>query len=187
MINVAAFESDHLGEAVLRGSIQLAVVCYLVRVAILLRGRQSEWPTVAECAVWTLGCAFYLIHLYAAFAHVHFWSHAAAVQHTAEETARVTGIRRGDGVWVNYVFTIIWVADCLRLITARLRHQKTNRRINRGTQIIFAFIVFNATVVFGPAVYRWLLLPVVAILWWMHRLAGRPSLKRPDDRNHEPN
>lgn len=157
-------------------SVRLSVIFYLLRLFLFLRnGTLQEWrarvPSTTELLLWTSGCVCYIAHVALAFEYEHHWSHQSALQHTAEETARVTGIARGEGVWVNYLFTIIWVADVARLSVARIRNKPTWKRIDLGVQFFFAFIVFNATVVFGPTLYRILAVPIGLALY----LATRPK------------
>ena len=156
---------DEFGDAALVWSVRLAVLSYLLGIVTLLRNHASDRvPTRSECLFWTLGCLAYLTHVVLAFEYRHDWSHQSAWQHTATETERMIGIRRGDGIWVNYLFTLIWIVDAARLVTARARGRETNRIVDLTIHTLFAFIIFNATVVFGPALYRWLAAPVAIAL-----------------------
>jgi hypothetical protein len=73
-------------------------------------------------------------------------------------------------VWVNYVFTLVWVADATWWWC---RPAETPRRAGRAMVLhgFFAFLFFNSTVVFGP----WFWKPVgagVAVLAgvaWMRK------------------
>lgn len=151
-----------LGESMMRWTVRLAVVLYLARLWILV-GKCSKAtipPSRLECCLWTGALAAYLIHVLLAFHVVHNWSHRQAWLHTAAETQRMTGIYRGDGVWVNYVFTLLWSADAVRLWIARRRDKVTAYGPKLLWHAFIAFIVFNATVIFGPPMYRWLVVPV---------------------------
>ena len=84
------------------------------------------------------------------------------------------GVRRGEGLWVNYVFSLAWLIDCGRLTRANLSQQITSPRLDIAIHLFMAFIVFNATVVFGPNLYRWLAAPVAivfVVLWRKRRIA----------------
>ncbi|MCG8653889.1 MAG: hypothetical protein MI861_28880 [Pirellulales bacterium] len=144
---------------------RVAVLFYLLRVGLKLSRRGNGLvPELSDCMLWSLGCVFYLAHVILAFTFVHQWSHQQALDHTAAETARLTGWSRGEGLWVNYGFTVIWIADSFRITRAYLKRKPTSRRIDQLVGYFFAFIVFNATVVFGPAIYRYLAIPVGLIL-----------------------
>ena len=152
------------GESLLVWTIRLSLACYLARLFVVARhGWTARIPLKGECVFWTIGCAFYLVHVACAFAFAHDWSHANAIEHTAIETQRITGVRRGEGLWVNYLFTLVWFADTARIGIAHLRQRPTNRKTDIAVHAFFGFIFFNATVVFGPSGYRWAAVVVVAI------------------------
>jgi hypothetical protein len=132
---------------------RLAIGCYLARV-ILFCLRPSPGaanPSLVECLLWTTGWLIYLVHVAAAFHLVHHWSHAHAWDHTAQQTAAVTGWHWGGGLPVNYLFTLLWTIDVARLWIEFSRGRPVVPRWWGATvQGVFAFLVFNATVVFGP-------------------------------------
>ena len=158
---------QQMGESVMLWSVRIAVLLYLLRVALVLRNRhRTRVPSSRECWLWTIGCFSYVIHVILAFHFVHNWSHDQAWQHTAIETDRMTGIGRGEGLWVNYLFTVVWLADVLRLWAAHLHAKDLNRTMSLLVHMFIGFIVFNATVVFGAAIYRYLAIPVAILLGW---------------------
>lgn len=160
---------EHLVQQLARWAIRVAVTMYVCRIARELYERNdlaARWiPSRAVLLFSVAGCGFYLIHVALAFEGFHDWSHDAAVRFTAEETQRVLGIERGEGVWVNYAFTLIWIADCIRLALARHRDLPTKLWHDGTIHVVFAGMMFSATVVFGPSIYRWLALPV-AVIWF---------------------
>ncbi len=168
---------ESTGESLMRWTVRVAVVMVLIRAAYRLRNRPAlSIPTRIECWLWGCGLLAYLAHVALAFHYVHGWSHHDAWQHTADETARVTSIRRGDGLWVNYLFTAIWLGDLGRLAWAHFRRRPTSRRFDLAIFFLFTFMIFNATVVFGSAFYRILAIPAAALLgwsWW----AGRHNIR----------
>lgn len=160
------------GELLLRLTIRVAVACYVCRIVLQIDGRFRSSST-AQCVSWAVGCLFYLLHVAIAFAFVHDWSHTSALEHTASETARMTGLRRGEGLWINYLFSAVWIADVARICIARVRGQSTNVRVDYLAACFFAFIFFNATVVFGPAFYRWLAFPIGLLLTLVWKRSSR--------------
>jgi hypothetical protein len=104
---------------------------------------------------WTIACALYLVHVWAAFQFNHGWSHAAAYQHTASQTAQVTGIRWGGGLYFNYVFTAIWIADVSWWWRGLASYRNRSVWINRTIHWFFALMFFNAAVVFATGFVRW--------------------------------
>ncbi len=140
-------------ELILRWSVRLAVGCYFARVLLdVRRPLPSEVGPTRTWArrFWTIGCLLYLVHVIAAFGGVHHWSHAQAYRHTAMTTAATTGIAWGGGLYVNYAFSLVWMVDVaawwIRGVDFPYRHVVYSRAV----QSLFAFMMINATVVFGP-------------------------------------
>ena len=92
---------------------------------------------------WTLGCAFSVLHIAVAFHLGHGWSHRAAWEHTRE----VGGY--GDGVFVNYAFVLVWLADVLWAWVAINSYLARPGWLKWSVIGFLAFVVFNAAVVFG--------------------------------------
>src|SRR4051812_3553647 len=98
------------GELLTRLTIWLALVLYAAGAVLLLVARgQAHRIAIARWA-WTLGCFFFLAHVWSAFAFFHGWSHAAAYAETARQTEAMTGIRSGAGLYLNYAFGAAWLA-----------------------------------------------------------------------------
>jgi hypothetical protein len=136
----------------------------VLSVALWLKHRDP-----AARITWTLGGAFYLAHVAAAFQFHHHWSHLAAYQETARQTAEVFGANWGGGLYFNYAFTLIWIADVFWWWRTGLDGYRARPRWVTGTvHSFFGFMFFNATVVFGSGFMRWfgvasmLILAVVA-------------------------
>ena len=108
--------------------------------------------------IWSLGFVFFLLHLAAAFEFVHDWSHQAAWDHTSEQTFQLTGLRWGGGVYFNYLFAMVWFCDVLLWWWKGSPWRTRHRSYRYFVHFYFAFIVFNATVVFGPPFWRYVAL-----------------------------
>ena len=152
MISLELFNSSY-GELVTRWTVRLAVLAYFVGAA-LRAGHGSSGQQKLAGAVWTMGSMFYLAHVACAFQFFHHWSHAAAYQRTAEQTAAVTGWNWGGGLYFNYVFTAVWLADTVMLWLSTSYGPGT-RWLEAAIQVFLWFMVFNATVVFGHGLVRW--------------------------------
>lgn len=142
---------DDFGPTLVRWTVRLAVACYAVRV---LADAADVGSLRLRRSLWTIGLVFYLAHVAAAFHVVHHWSHAAAWEETARQTAAVTGWNSGVGLWVNYAFTLLWFIDVVAWWMVGPDHPRRFRRVFAGIQTVFAFIIFNATAVFGPVFWR---------------------------------
>ena len=133
------------GELLTRWTVRIAVALYFASLAT--RGFSPRWSRVA----WTIGCLTYLLHVACAFEYYHHWSHAEAYAFTAQQTAAVVGLDGGGGLYVNYAFTLVWLADVIWWWTVG----SLPRAIEWAVQGFLGFIVFNATVVFADGFSRW--------------------------------
>jgi hypothetical protein len=133
------------GELLTRWTIRIAMALYVASLAT--RGFSPRWSRVA----WTAGCGFYLAHFICAFTYFFHWSHAEAYAFTARTTAEVVGLDWGGGLYINYVFTLVWLADVCWWWTDRPRP----RWIGWAVHLFMGFIAFNATVVFATGFSRW--------------------------------
>ncbi|MBT6495792.1 MAG: hypothetical protein HOL01_14685, partial [Planctomycetaceae bacterium] len=145
-----------MGELLTIWTVRLAVGCYLGRylldampAADNRRQRQSRW-------LWTVGCLLYLMHVVCAFAFFHDWSHDRAYAHTASQTQEVIGWNWGGGLYVNYLFTIVWIADVIRQWNCIGNGTRSSRLPDLAMQSLIAFMVINATIVFGPPFWKWI-------------------------------
>jgi hypothetical protein len=106
---------------------------------------------------WTGGCVCLWLHLGAAFHFYHDWSHRAAYEDTARDTAVAIGAPLGEGVYLNYLFVAVWTADAIswwrRGPLAPLVRPAWHNWLVHGYLL---FIVFNATVTFGEGALRWI-------------------------------
>ena len=124
----------------IRGTAWLAFALYIGAEA-----KKSRWLNA-------LGCALLLFHIAAAFQFKHDWSQSAAYADTARQTAALTGWNWGGGLYINYLFALLWVWQVVG------SWRKGQIAISSQTWIVrgfFLFMFLNAAVVFvhGPA--RW--------------------------------
>ncbi len=122
--------------------------------------------------LWTLGCVVLWIHVGCAFHFQHHWSHAAAYIHTAEQTAAMTGVDWGGGVYFNYLLMLLWAGDALWWWLASNSYRQRPVAVNRLVVGFILFMAFNATVIFGSGAPRWIALAVWGVL-----LLDRPKTK----------
>jgi hypothetical protein len=157
------------GELATRWTVRLALAGFFLGGAIRAQRRPRERQRIGQTA-WMLGCLFYLAHVACAFHFYHGWSHAAAYRHTAEQTAAVVGWNWGGGIYVNYVFTLVWMADAVAWFWRGSR--EIPGWLEAGTQGFLWFMVFNATVVFGHGSIHWFGLAGCGWLlaWWSRRI-----------------
>jgi hypothetical protein len=144
------------GEQLTVWTIRVALACYGLSVSaqLLAVGRDS-WRRGARW-FWTLGCVIYVVHVLVAFHFYHHWSHAALFEHTARRTAEVVGAPVGHGVYVSYLFTVLWMVDAFEWWRGGVtRYAKRSLWFTASLHGFFAFIVFNGTVIFESGPIRW--------------------------------
>jgi hypothetical protein len=91
------------------------------------------------------------------FELAHHWSHQAAIEHTEE----ISGF--GPGLYVNYLFILVWIADVAWSWIALDRYRARSNWVNGLIIGFMGFIVFNAAVVFGHGVLRWVSAVLLAL------------------------
>ena len=112
-------------------------------------------PSTAARALWTVALAAYLVHVVRAFDAVHGWSHARAFADTARQTAELFGVSSGAGLWLNYLFTVVWCGDVAWWWAAPRGYVARPIGCTAAIHAFLAFLFFNATVVFGRGFSRW--------------------------------
>ena len=159
-------------------TILAAAALYAVSVIAWLRRRDRS----ARLA-WTIACLLYLAHVACAFNFYHHWSHSAAYEDTSRRTAELLSMHWGGGIYFNYVFTVVWMMDVIWWWRGLALYRKRPRWMNASVHAFFAFMFFNATVVFAAGPVRWLGLlatAALAFVWWQGRFrnADRASSDR---------
>lgn len=105
-------------------------------------------------ALYTASLALALAHVVLAFHLTYAWNHDAAMLETARQTASVTGWAWGGGVYVNYAFLALWVAD------ASWWWASPSSRARRGPAVeatrigLFVFMFVNGAIVFAAGIGR---------------------------------
>lgn len=130
-----------------------AVVAFCLAAWLLAaRGdRRTERGFRVWRSVWTAACAALAIHIPVAMHFEHGWSHAAALEHTAQQTHDVVGIDWAGGLYFNYGMLLLWTVDVGLLWQQREQIPAQRHWISRLNEYVCAFMILNATVVFGPA------------------------------------
>lgn len=140
-------------------TVRLACLFYFAALAAWITGRRGP-----ARAAWTAGLLFYLLHVAAAFSFHHHWSHAAAYRETARQTAELFGFDWGGGIFFNYVFTAIWMADAAWLWLRPESYYRRARAVSAAMHGFLAFMVINGAIVFATAPMRWASLAACLLL-----------------------
>jgi O-antigen ligase len=104
--------------------------------------------------MWTLSCAVFLLHVCCAFQFYHHWSHADAYESTAVHTEETVGVHTGAGLYLNYLFALLWPTDVAWWWRDPVSYAEQPRWLVWTFGVFFAFMAVNATIVFGGLVAR---------------------------------
>jgi len=151
------------------GTVRVALLLY-VAALVVSTGRSDGGGRLAR-ALWSAGMLAYLAHVVAAFQYVHHWSHQAAVVETARQTRELFGMDTGVGIWFNYLFTGVWVADAAWWWLDPFGHLRRPLLVSAAVHGFMAFMFFNGAVVFAHGLSRWIGLAATLLfpVWWMWR------------------
>src|SRR5262249_40927465 len=143
------------GELITRWTARAALLLYAG--SLLVRGLEDNRRDRLHLSrwLWTAGCLVFLAHVVCAFEFVHHWSHSAAYAYTARQSAEITGRNWGGGLYLNYLFTLIWLADTGWWWLSAKSYESRPRWIDWPVPAFLAFMAFNATVGFAAGLTRW--------------------------------
>ena len=150
-------------ELAVRGSIAGATASWAL--AEWLRWRQPSRGAGARGA-WTAGAALMVLHALAVFHYVHHWSQDAALEHTARQTAALTGLDWGGGLYVNYAFIALWVGDALLWWRDRALYERRSIVLRDTLLAIFLFMFVNGGIVFAQGPARLWSIAAVGVVSW---------------------
>ena len=143
-------------------------------------GGRPRWAWWAFAA----GLVSTIVHTLLAFDLVHDWIHDDAVRSTAMQTEAVFGVAAGWGVYVNYAFLGIWLADLWWWRAAPAG------RIRPGVltwtlRAFYMIVIFNGAVVFATGAGRLLGAAIVGWLCfvWTPGRKFTPALSAPHRRS----
>lgn len=151
------------GEWLTRNFVRLALAWYAAALVLMMRLGPCDWAAATPGGrlarwCWTWGIVTFLVHLSAAFHFYHRWSH----QHAFERTREVGGV--GEGIYVSYVFTVLWAADAAVWWLRPQAYATRSRWIGRSLHAFMLFIVFNGTIVYEAGPIRWVGAAAFALL-----------------------
>ena len=117
------------------------------------------------------GALLCVVHIVIALGSRHHWSHDAAVRATARQTAAVYGVEWGGGVYVNYVFVAVWLAELWQWRAQPVKYLARSPAAQWRLRAFFIIIIVNAAVVFAAPSHRvaGIVLTATLLLIWMWR------------------
>jgi hypothetical protein len=122
----------------------------------------------AGVVCWALGEArrsrLWWIHSIAAFSLFYGWSHETARRLTAQQTAALTGVDFAGGIYVNYLFLSVWLADAAWWWASPGTYAQRPRALSLSIRGFIFFIIINGAVIFADGLARLVGVVCVAIV-----------------------
>jgi hypothetical protein len=146
------------------GSIALAVALWAVAEIAGSRG------------LWTAALALTLFHSVAAFHTFYGGSHAVARQETARQTAALTGVDFSGGIYVNYLFLVVWSVDAAWWWALPAGYARRPRWLSAAIRGFIFFIILNGALIFADGWARVVgaaAVSAVVIAWFLKRSSRR--------------
>ena len=153
--------STQLAEDWTRQTVRVSLLFYAVAAFVMLGLTPHDWAGRRGHDVriaWSLAWAAYIVHLGFA-AEFHGYSHAAAIEHTAQRTGGY-----GHGIFVSHLFTLIWTLDLLWWWWWPRGYAERPLALGIAWHAFAAFLWFNATVVYETGLIRAVGLATFAVL-----------------------
>ncbi len=159
-------------------SVYLTIWAALTLYAVGEYGRTRQLQTVWAQPIWLLGGFVYLAHVAAAFGIYHGWSHAAAYNYTAARTQAFVGLEWGGGLWMNYAFTGVWIAEGLWWQFLPAHHARRSAVWTTAIRCFFLFMIANGAVIFVSGPRRLLGIGILVALFWIWRTGPDSDIQR---------
>lgn len=156
--------------AIVRGTMILATVAWAIGEVALRQSRDN----LARGA-WTAGVALALVHVLLAFTFVYDWDHEAAVVATVRQAADRFGIGWRGGIYVNYVFVAVWLADTIWWWLAPSSRAARPAWVEQIRFAFFLFMFVNGAIVFAAGIGRVVGVAAVGTVI-AARFVGQPQL-----------
>jgi hypothetical protein len=137
--------------------------------------RRGSSPPAWAWWAFTLGLVLAVVHTLLSFHFVHDWVHEDAVRVTALQTQAVYGAEVGWGVYVNYAFFAVWLADAWLWGAAPKAVRPA--AVTWALRAFYLIIIVNAAVIFAAGPRR--VVGLALVIWlatiWRRRPTAAPS------------
>jgi hypothetical protein len=140
----------------------------LLMVAVLtfeLRGIKPTHRTLAM--LWLVGACLALGHSFGALFTFHHGSQTEALESTAQQTEKLLGFRFAAGLYINYLFVLVWMLDAVLRLIVPARYDRFPSVYRVVVLGFLVFIAINGAVVFKEG---WMRTIGVACVVWLATL-----------------
>ena len=160
------------GEIATRATIWIAMGGYALNCSLLMAAMERT-----ALAAYLAGLVAFIAHVLLAFGVFYGWSHSIAYEETARQTEAVTGTASGAGLYLNYLFGLIWLLDAIVWVRRGTAIHRRNFLLALLLHGFFLFMIVNGGIVFAGGPVRWftgaLLAGLVSHALW--RIAAKGS------------
>ncbi len=167
VVLLSALLAAEPGEMLTRNTVRLSLTWYALALCLMMTLSPADWRAEtprgqAARWCWTWAIVVFLVHLAMAFHYYHQWSHASAFERTRQASGT------GEGVYVSYLFTLMWAGDALWWWISPASYAARHRWLHRALHAFMLFIVFNGMVIYEAGGIRWaglLMFAGLAAVW----------------------
>ena len=143
---LAMTEANSFAESASLWAIRVAMVIMVAVLAAELRGAKPTTRLIGW--LWLLGALFALAHSVSALMTFHHGSQEAALESTAAQTEQLLGFRFGAGLYINYLFVVVWLADAAFRLLGPSRYASLPSWYRLLVIGFLVFIAINGAIVF---------------------------------------
>lgn len=165
-----------LGSLAVDATAWLALLLYPA-VHVGAPGKEPTSPFTWPRRLFTLGAAIFAVHVALAFVVHYDVSHQVALNEVARQTEALTGVATGFGLYLNYLFAALWVAEAGWWSVAPTSYASRPTTLTAAIHGFFLFMIVNGAIVFVPWPRRALgcAILLICLLAIGRRLSGRPA------------
>lgn len=158
--------SSPVVEFLVFGTISMSVVCWAGAEA--LRHRR----------LWAAGALLAIVHATAAFVSFYGGSHETARVETMRQTAALTGFAFSGGIYINYLFLVVWAVDAVWWSATPQSYLRRPSALSFAIRGFIFFIIVNGAVIFADGWARVVgvaSVMLVLVSWFLRRSSRRAA------------
>lgn len=144
--------------ALLYSTVWLSLIAFAAGELAKARRYAGAWSISAT------GAILLAVHIVLAMAVRHGWSMTSALETTARQTSDILGVSWGGGVYVNYLFAAVWIAELFVWRQWPEGYAARPGRIRWPLRAFYFVIIVSAAVIFATGWRRWMGAAIVAVL-----------------------